>query len=87
MMSTLCDFQDIIWHAFKESCTARVLPHTAISNPYSGMYGFLICSKWHTKFISSSNLKMKAIALGSLFSSLATLSSVLHYPLPIVCSI
>ncbi|XP_042032799.1 protein ANTI-SILENCING 1-like isoform X1 [Salvia splendens] len=27
---------DIIWHTFRERCTARVVPHTAISNPSSG---------------------------------------------------
>ncbi|KAL1532490.1 protein ANTI-SILENCING 1-like isoform X2 [Salvia divinorum] len=30
------EVEDIIWHTFRESCTARVLPHTAISNPSSG---------------------------------------------------
>ncbi|XP_057799503.1 protein ANTI-SILENCING 1 isoform X2 [Salvia miltiorrhiza] len=30
------EVEDIIWHTFSESCTARVLPHTAISDPYSG---------------------------------------------------
>ena len=49
---TLSYFQDIIWHTFRERCTARVVPHTAISNPSSGMYCFLIHSEW---FISCTN--------------------------------
>ncbi|KAL6556613.1 hypothetical protein OROGR_005901 [Orobanche gracilis] len=27
---------DIVWHALKEECTAKMVQHTAISNPYSG---------------------------------------------------
>ena len=30
-------FQDIVWHGFKESCTARMIQRTAISSPHSGM--------------------------------------------------
>ncbi|XP_051137302.1 protein ANTI-SILENCING 1 [Andrographis paniculata] len=30
------DIEDIIWSAFKEHCTAKVVQHTAISNPHSG---------------------------------------------------
>ncbi|XP_047970837.1 protein ANTI-SILENCING 1 isoform X2 [Salvia hispanica] len=30
------EVEDIIWHTFRERCTARVVPHTAISNPSSG---------------------------------------------------
>ncbi|KAI3468239.1 hypothetical protein Pfo_024902 [Paulownia fortunei] len=30
------EVEDIIWHAFKENCTARMVQHTAISNPHSG---------------------------------------------------
>lgn len=36
MIIMLC-FQDIIWHAFKENCTARMVQHTAISNQHNGM--------------------------------------------------
>ncbi|XP_058203995.1 protein ANTI-SILENCING 1 isoform X4 [Rhododendron vialii] len=28
--------EDIIWHAFKENCTAKMVQHTAISSPHSG---------------------------------------------------
>lgn len=33
---TSAEVEDIVWHGFKESCTARMIQHTAISSPHSG---------------------------------------------------
>ncbi|KAH6774983.1 hypothetical protein C2S52_012544 [Perilla frutescens var. hirtella] len=39
------EVEDIIWYTFGESCTARMLPHTAISNPYSGQAFIVLKTK------------------------------------------
>ncbi|KAK9148887.1 hypothetical protein Scep_007644 [Stephania cephalantha] len=33
---TSSEIEDIIWHGFRENCTARVVPRTAFSSPHSG---------------------------------------------------
>ncbi|KAK7847481.1 protein anti-silencing 1 [Quercus suber] len=33
-MSVFCF--DIVWHGFKESCTAKMIQQTSISSPHSG---------------------------------------------------
>ncbi|KAF5203302.1 Anti-silencing, partial [Thalictrum thalictroides] len=30
------EIEDIVWSGFRESCTAKIVPHTSISSPHSG---------------------------------------------------
>ncbi|XAR69316.1 hypothetical protein NMG60_11000856 [Bertholletia excelsa] len=39
------EVEDIIWHAFKENCTAKMVQHTAISSPHSGQAFIILKSK------------------------------------------
>lgn len=34
---SLIIYQDIVWHGFKESCTAKMIQQTSTSSPHSGM--------------------------------------------------
>ncbi|KAK7820992.1 protein anti-silencing 1, partial [Quercus suber] len=34
---TSAEVEDIVWHGFKESCTAKMIQQTSISSPHSGM--------------------------------------------------
>ncbi|KAG9142071.1 hypothetical protein Leryth_016297, partial [Lithospermum erythrorhizon] len=39
------EVEDIIWHAFEEKCSAKMVQHTAISSPFSGKAFVIIRSK------------------------------------------
>ncbi|KAJ6361465.1 hypothetical protein OIU78_001989 [Salix suchowensis] len=41
---TSAEVEDIIWHAFKQSCTVKMIQRTALASPHSGQ-AFVIFQK------------------------------------------
>ncbi|KAJ9183461.1 hypothetical protein P3X46_007311 [Hevea brasiliensis] len=72
---TSAEVEDIVWHAFKENCTAKMIQRTAFSSPHSGQ-AFVIFKTSEAAKIALTKLDESCLLLSNgrpLVGSIATL--------------